>query len=253
MSWTVPTLLTWPEQCLGWRAAWGAAARAHRRPGALVLVGWRRCASRSNSMCWICPAAAWCGWTAQLLSLARRCSLRARLLANPSPSLRRPPWARRTRPAGVPTGFIDARDRASGQRAAILGQRALRSVHGLGYVDAMHRAPGRNGGRHGADLLHVRLGNDPSAGRHALLERSWAQWLEDGAGDLDQGPLDIRPRLRRIELIANGHAHEPSRTLRCWQRRLGPWLAAGAGGAAHSDLSAYSVFEGGYHWGLRGR
>lgn len=120
---------------------------------------------------------------------------------------------------------------------------------GLGYVDASHQGtlpyPA-------ATVLtyFLSLGDDPLAGRRLLLERSVSDWCEAILQDLAPAHRDLRGKVRQIDLVRYGHGMiVPAPGV-----RGDPALAALRESStrvhyAHSDLSAYSVFEEAFHWG----
>src|SRR6202000_269031 len=119
-----------------------------------------------------------------------------------------------------------------------------------GYVDAMHQSllPYAD-----ATVLtwYTSLGNDPGAGRQALLNQTWQQWTETIVADLATAHPDLRRKLREVRLMRYGHAM----AIPAPGMRGSAWLAAlrqphGRVAFAHADLSAYSVFEEAFHWGL---
>jgi len=120
---------------------------------------------------------------------------------------------------------------------------------GLGYVNAMNQSTRAYAGPTVLSY-YAAFGNDPVSGRKALLERGWRDWSETVLMDLEAVHPDLRPKVRRIEIMRYGHAMAiPAPGV-----RGSDWLAAlrqpqGRIAFAHSDLSAYSVFEEALHWG----
>ncbi len=125
----------------------------------------------------------------------------------------------------------------------------------LGYVDASHQllapAPGPRVFTHywalgAGDATTMR------AARQRLLDLPWTAWAEAVLDDLAVAHPDIRERVQQVDLARHGHAMSiPAPGVRSSR-----WLAAlqqpqGRLHLAHADLSAYSVFEEAYHWGLQ--
>ena len=121
---------------------------------------------------------------------------------------------------------------------------------GLGYVNAMNQSTRPHDGP--TVLSYYRaFGDDPATGRRELLSRDWTCWRDAIIADLAGAHPDLPARLREVRIMRYGHAMAiPAPGI-----RSAPCLAAlqQAGGRihhAHSDLSAYSVFEEAYDQGL---
>jgi hypothetical protein len=127
----------------------------------------------------------------------------------------------------------------------------LYDAPGLGYVNAMNQSTQPYSGA--TVLSYYRsFGNDPRGGRQALLDGSWESWSEAIVAELSAPHPDLRAKIRRIEIMRYGHAM----AIPLPGARSSDWLAAlqktsGRIAFAHSDLSAYSVFEEAFHWGLQ--
>ena len=190
-------------------------------------------------------------WNAQRVILALPLFIAARVVVNAEPALLeaarglpRAPWL-------VANLHIDRPLTEHRGNAPLCWDNVLYGSPGLGYVDAMHQStlPYAD-----ATVLsyYLALGNDPAAGRQALLQRDWRQWCETILADLEWAHPDIRRKLRHIDIMRYGHAMAiPAPGV-----RGSAWLAAlrqprGRLAYAHADLSAYSVFEEAYFWGLR--
>ncbi|MDE0853509.1 MAG: hypothetical protein OSA97_03710, partial [Nevskia sp.] len=146
---------------------------------------------------------------------------------------------------------LDSRLTEHRGNAPLCWDNVLYGSPGLGYVDAMHQSllPYADA----TVLTYYRaLGDDPAAGRRTLLQGSWAQWCETILAELEQAHPDLRRKVRHIDIMRYGHAMAvPAPGV-----RGSTWLAAlqqlrGRVAYAHSDLSAYSVFEEAYFHGLR--
>jgi monoamine oxidase len=242
-------LLTWPEGNT-WLARRLAAPHAQRtQAGSLVL---RVEEGRDGVTLDVLqlPQRRLVRWTAQRAILALPLFLAARLLVNPPPALReaaqrlpRAPWL-------VANLYVDRPLLEHQFQAPLSWDNVIYGSPHLGYVDAMHQSllPYAD-----ATVLtwYTSLGNDPGAGRQALLGQTWQQWTEAIIADLAAAHPDLRRKLREVRLMRYGHAMAiPAPGV-----RGSAWLAAlrqpqGRVAFAHADLSAYSVFEEAFHWGL---
>jgi protoporphyrinogen oxidase len=126
------------------------------------------------------------------------------------------------------------------------------SPFNLGYVDAMHQNTRPTPASAGPTVLscYYAYGIDP-AQRKQLLERTWKAQSDIVLNDLALAHPDIREHAKRIDIVRYGHAMAvPTPGL-----RSSPALEAlrkpqtGRVHFAHSDLSAYSVFEEAFYWG----
>jgi Flavin containing amine oxidoreductase len=197
-------------------------------------------------------------WTAPQVVMAMPTFISARLLASPNAALsdcagtmRHAPWlvgnlqlddALDDRPGAPPSWdnvFYEA-----GPAGAMLG-----------YVDAMHQS---TRSVPGATVLtsYWALGGDTpeqlKAQRARLLNDPWQTWASQIVQDIARAHPDLQQKLTRIDLMRYGHAMciptpglRSSAALRALaepQRRVH---------FAHSDLSAYSVFEEALYHGVR--
>ncbi|WKB51672.1 FAD-dependent oxidoreductase [Eleftheria terrae] len=118
----------------------------------------------------------------------------------------------------------------------------------LGYVDAMHQSLRPHAG---PTVLTVYWAL-PIAQRSALLQDSAAAWAARVVADLAVVHPDLPTKLRRADLMRWGHAMSvPVPGLRGSAALQALGRAAGRVRFAHADLSAYSVFEEAYTWGVR--
>ncbi|AKJ31556.1 FAD-dependent oxidoreductase [Caldimonas brevitalea] len=118
----------------------------------------------------------------------------------------------------------------------------------LGYVDAMHQSTRPHPG---PTVLTV-YWTLPAAQRRELLERPWSAWAESMLADLAPLHPDLRSKLGRIDLMRYGHAMSiPVPGLRGSPALAALGEASGRVRYAHADLSAYSVFEEAYTWGVQ--
>jgi monoamine oxidase len=243
-------LLTWPEGNAWLARRLAAPHRERTLTGALVLRVEENRGEVGLDVLEL-PRRSLTRWTAQRVILATPLFLSARLLVNPPDALReaavrlpRAPWL-------VANLHIDQPLREHYGDAPLSWDNVLYGSSGLGYVDAMHQSTRSYAG---ATVLtyYTALGEAPRAGRQVLLERSWAQWCEAILADLDTAHPDLRRKLRQVQIMRYGHAMAiPAPGV-----RGSPWLAAlrqprGRVACAHADLSAYSVFEEAFHWGMR--
>jgi hypothetical protein len=125
----------------------------------------------------------------------------------------------------------------------------------LGYVDAMHQSTRT---LPGATVLtsYWSLGGDSAeqlkAQRGRLLNDPWQTWGSKIVQDISRAHPDLPQKLKRLDLMRYGHAmciptpglrnSAALRSLAGPQRRVH---------FAHSDLSAYSVFEEALYHGVR--
>ncbi len=129
----------------------------------------------------------------------------------------------------------------------------------LGYVDAMHQRTRSIPGPTVLTAYRALGGNTPSqlaAQRAKLLAEPWSAWSNAVVTELARVHPDLPAKLKQVDLMRYGHAMSvPAPGL-----RSGAALRALAGpGAtshgrihfAHSDLSAYSVFEEALYQGTR--
>jgi monoamine oxidase len=126
------------------------------------------------------------------------------------------------------------------------------SPHHLGYVDAMHQSTRPTPASAGPTVLtsYYAYGTDP-AQRKALYERSWKEQSEQVLKDLAFAHPDIKDKAKQIDIVRYGHAMavptpgvRGSAALEALRKPQ-----AGRVHYAHSDLSAYSVFEEAFYWG----
>ncbi|MBV8062239.1 MAG: FAD-dependent oxidoreductase [Nevskia sp.] len=242
-------LLTWPEGNAWLARRLAAPHRDRTLNGCLALR-----VEESKDQVYIdvleLPARRLVRWAAQRAIQAVPLFVAARLLADPPAALveaaRRQPHA----PWLVANLHIDQPLAEYRGNAPLSWDNVLYSSRALGYVDAMHQStlPYAD-----ATVLtwYTALGDDPGGGRRALLQRSWKDWCELILADLSAAHPDLRRKLRQVGIMRYGHAMAiPAPGV-----RGSAWLAAlrqpqGRVAFAHSDLSAYSVFEEALHWGL---
>ena len=125
----------------------------------------------------------------------------------------------------------------------------------LGYVDAMHQSTRSIPGPTVLTSYWALGGNSPEqlkAQRSRLLTDSWQRWAAQIVQDISRAHPDLPAKLERVDLMRYGHAMSiPTPGLRSGAalRALGePQRRVHF---AHSDLSAYSVFEEALYHGAR--
>lgn len=243
-------LLTWPEGN-AWLARKLAAPHAERTSTGSVVL--RIDEGRGEVAVDVVDTGtgALTRWNARRVIVCTPLFVAARLLANPPQALQvaaknlpHAPWL-------VANLQIDEPLREQRGNAPLSWDNVLYDAPGLGYVNAMNQATLPYSGA--TVLTYYRaFGNDPRGGRQALLDDSWASRSEAILAELSVAHPDLREKVRRIEIMRYGHAM----AIPAPGARGSPWLAAlrspsGRIAFAHSDLSAYSVFEEAFHWGLQ--
>jgi len=129
----------------------------------------------------------------------------------------------------------------------------------LGYVDAMHQSTRSVPGPTVLTAYWALGGNTPaqlSAQRARLLNEPWSAWAQAVVQDIARVHSDLPTKLKRIDLMRYGHAMSvPVPGLRSGTalralaaRHVAPNQRVHF---AHSDLSAYSVFEEALFHGVR--
>ncbi len=125
----------------------------------------------------------------------------------------------------------------------------------LGYVDAMHQSTRSIPGPTVLTTYWALGGDTPAAlaaQRSRLLDEGWAGWADAVVQPLALPHPDLRAKLKRVDLMRYGHAMSipvpglrgsaALQALAAPQRRVH---------YAHTDLSAYSVFEEAMYHGVR--
>ena len=130
----------------------------------------------------------------------------------------------------------------------------------LGYVDAMHQSTRAHAGPTvltayhalgGVDGVGVGVGKGANA-RAALLERDWRPWAQFAVDELAPTHPDLARKTTHIDLMRYGHAMSiPAPGVRAGAALAQLAQPQGRLAFAHSDLSAYSVFEEAYIHGQR--
>lgn len=204
-------------------------------------------------------------WQARQVVLALPLFVASRLLTDNSaqaqalqalrPLLRQAPWLVANVHVGEP--LLHQPGAAPSWDNLVYQPQPRATGHGqpLGWVDATHQ---RTRPEPGPTVLtaYWALGGQDLAehqvGRQRLLQDSWSSWAQRVLEQPAQVHPDLPAKVRRIDLMRNGHAMTiPIPGLRGHPalRALG---ATGGGRVhvAHADLSAYSVFEEAVFWGV---
>ncbi|MEO8279754.1 MAG: FAD-dependent oxidoreductase [Ideonella sp.] len=117
----------------------------------------------------------------------------------------------------------------------------------LGYVDAMHQSTRPYAGPTVLTSYWALGGNNAAQSREArkqLLDLPWQNWAERVLAELQPAHADLRSKVRRIDLMRYGHAMcVPRPGIRGLAALQALRTQAGRISFAHSDLSAYSIFE----------
>jgi monoamine oxidase len=246
-------LLTWPEGN-AWLARHLAAALGERvRSGRVVL---RASAGRDAVTldAWNVGTQERERWIAAHAIFATPLFVTARVLDAPSPALvdaasriRHAPWL-------VANLQLDAAldDRPG---APLSWDNVLYAGAGLGYVDDMHQSTLPFDGPT-VLTAYLALGGDSdaelAANRLRLLRDDWRTW---SAGIVDElaGPHpDLPNKVRRVDLMRYGHAMAiPSPGVRSSAALQALAASEGRLHFAHTDLSAYSIFEEALFHGIR--
>jgi len=192
-----------------------------------------------------------CRWQAQRAIFATPLFIAARLHTTPPAALRDAATLIPHAPWLVANLYIDVPLNAHAGNAPLSWDNVIYNSAGLGYVNATNQSTQPYAG---ATVLtyYQALGDNPTAGRQQLLERSWDDWRQRILTDLASAHPDLPTKLRQLEIMRYGHAMPiPAPGV-----RSSAALAALREGSkriayAHSDLSGYSVFEEALHWGLR--
>ena len=243
-------LLTWPEGN-AWLARRLAAPHAERTiTGSVVL---RIDEGRDEIALDVLDAASGSitRWNARRAVICTPLFVAARLLVNPPEALQAAAQKLPHAPWLVANVHIDEPLVEHRGGAPLSWDNVIYDAPGLGYVNAMNQSTLPYDGA--TVLSYYRsFGNDPRGGRQALLDGSWEQWTETILAELSIPHPDLRDKVRHIGIMRYGHAMAiPAPGV-----RGSDWLAAlrtpsGRIAFAHSDLSAYSVFEEAFHWGLQ--
>ncbi len=143
-------------------------------------------------------------------------------------------------------GYVDAMHQSTRPHA---GPTVLTAYHPLG--GAAGSGDGEGGGVRVREGEGVREGSRPSP-RASLLERDWRHWAQAVVDELASTHPDLARKTTHIDLMRYGHAMSiPAPGLRSSAALAQLAQPQGRLVFAHSDLSAYSVFEEAYIHGQR--
>ena len=250
-------VLTWPEgnAWLSRRLAESLGDRLHTG-----MVGLRVTENRSDVAVdfWNATAKRAERWTASRVILALPLFIAARLLQAPPPALVQASGAMRHAPwlvANLHLGdALDDRPGAPPSWDNVIYDPAS-PLPTLGYVDAMHQSTRSIPGPTVLTAYWALGGNTPeqlAQQRARLLNEPWSAWSQAIVGELTRAHSDLPAKVRRVDLMRYGHAMSipvpglrssaALRALVAPQRRVH---------FAHTDLSAYSVFEEAMYQGVR--
>ena len=246
-------VLTWPEGN-AWLAERLASPLGDRLHAGRVVLGVEETRDAVSVDAWNVAAQQRERWIAPRVVLSTPLFVSARLLQAPPPELvvaarqvRHAPWL-------VANLHLDAAldDRPG---APPSWDNVLYGSASLGYVDDMHQstlpfagptvltAYWALGGRSEAEL---------GAGRERLLRETWSMWAGRVVADLATAHADLPGKISRIDLMRYGHAMAvPSPGVRSSPALRALAEVRGRIHFAHSDLSAYSVFEEAFYQGTR--
>lgn len=255
-------VLTWPEgnAWLAQRLAAPLRERLHTGRVALRVSEGR---TESSVDLWNTDAQRVERWNAPQVVLAVPLFIAARLLDSPPAALLQAVASMRYAPWLVSNlHLVEALDDRPGASPAwdnVVyepgGQPIANGTPTLGYVDAMHQSTRSLPGPTVLTAYWALGGNTPdqlAVHRAHLLSEPWSAWSQAVVQDLARVHPDLPAKLKQIDLMRYGHAMSipvpglrssaALRTLAEPQRRVH---------FAHSDLSAYSVFEEALYHGTR--
>jgi monoamine oxidase len=199
-------------------------------------------------------------WQAERCIVALPLFVAARVLQNPPPALvataaqmRYAPWL----VANVHLGAaLDDRPGAapSWDNVVYDARPGVENLESLGYVDAMHQSLRSTPGPTVLTCYRA-LGLEPNR-RRALLEQPWTTWRNTILAELGVPHPDLAAKATRMDIMRYGHAMATPvpglRSSAALAALREPQPAAwGRLQFAHSDLSAYSVFEEAFTHGHR--
>jgi monoamine oxidase len=241
-------VFTWPEGN-AWLAERMGAPLGERLHTARIALRATEGRHDVSLLAWDARAQRAEAWTARALVLATPLFVAARLLDAPPAALAEAARLQPHAPWLVANLQIDAPlvDRLVGAPLSWDNMPYAADPRSLGYVDAMHQSTRPYAG---ATVLSAywRL---PVGERRDLLALDWRAWTQRVVDGLAPLHPDLSTKLRRADLMRYGHAMSiPVPGLRGSTALHALGQASGRVQFAHSDLSAYSVFEEAYTWGI---
>ncbi|WOB08821.1 flavin monoamine oxidase family protein [Piscinibacter gummiphilus] len=246
-------VLTWP-QGNGWlteRLAQPHRERLHAGSIALRVDEGRH---EVTVDVWNAPAERAERWVARQVVMAAPLFIAQRLLATTPSALPAAVAQMRHAPWLVANLHIDTPlDDAGGAPPA--WDNVLHGSPALGYVNAMHQSTRPHPGPTVLTSYWALGGDNPQqlhANRARLLSDGWEAWSRVVLDDLAKAHPDLPAKVKRIDLMRYGHAMSiPVPGLRGSAALQALSRPAGRVHFAHSDLSAYSVFEEAFFHGTR--
>ncbi len=241
-------VLTWPEGN-AWFTSRLAAPLQDRIHTGMVA---QRVTERRDGVdvdIWNASAARIERWTARQVVLALPLFIAARIVEAPPPALADAASRMRYAPWLVANLHLDqALDDRPG--APPSWDNVLYAGESLGYVDAMHQSTRPHPGP--TVLSSYWSWGAAPAHRQSLLQQSWSSRAAQVVQELSRPHPDLPSKVRRIDLMRYGHAMSvPIPGMRSGASLRALSQTRGRVVFAHSDLSAYSVFEEAYFHGVR--
>ncbi len=254
-------VLTWPEGN-AWLARQLAAPLRERTHTGRVVLRVVEGRDEVNVDVWSTREQRTERWTAPQLVLAVPLFIAARLVDSPPAALTQAAQAMPHSPWLV--GNLHLTDALEERPGAPLSWDNVRYDAGnanptLGYVDAMHQSTRQVPGPTVLTTYWALGGNTPAqlaAQRARLLGDTWSMWSGAVVAELARVHPDLTAKLKQVDLMRYGHAMSvpvPGLRSSAALRALAEPKATRHGRIhfAHSDLSAYSVFEEALYQGTR--
>ncbi len=241
-------VLTWPEGN-AWIASRLAAPLQDRIHTGMVALRVQEGRGGVDVDAWNAKESRVERWTAKQVVLAVPVFIAARMLESPSSALTHAASRMRYAPWMVANLHLDeALDDRPG--APLSWDNVLYGSESLGYVDAMHQSTRPYPGP--TVLSSYWAWGAAPAHRQSLLQEGWFTRAARVVQELSKAHPDLPSKVRQIDLMRYGHAMSipvpgmrSSASLRALSQVRGRVVFA------HSDLSAYSVFEEAYFHGVR--
>ena len=192
-----------------------------------------------------------CRWQADRVIVATPLFIAARVLAEPPAALQAATAVLQYAPWLVANLHVTAPLASARDQPPLSWDNVIYGSSGLGYVNAMNQSLRSHDG---ATVLtcYRAFGDDPDAGRKALLSRDWQHWAEALIAELAPAHPDLREKLGEIRIARYGHAMAiPAPGIRSSAALAALAEPQGRIAFAHADLSGYSVFEEAFDRGLR--
>ena len=240
-------ILTWPEgnAWLVNRLAAGLGDRIHTGMVAMRATPGRH---EVDVDMWNAKESRLERWTARNVVLAVPLFVAARLLESPPTALAGAAARMRYAPWMVANLHLDtALDDRRGAQAS--WDNVVYATQSLGYVDAMHQSTRPHPGP--TVLTSYWPWGAAPAHREALLKEAWSTRAALVVEELARAHPDLPAKIRQVDLMRYGHAMSiPVPGVRSSAALGALQSSRGRIHFAHSDLSAYSVFEEAYFHGV---